>query len=950
MTPPLPAPPHPRAFALLVLTLLFFLADSGASVAQGVGAIAGSVVDASGAVLPGVTVTLSNPGTIGGSQDTVTDERGAYQFVRLVPGRYSVRGQLTGFRPVVLSDIVVNAAATARADIHLELGDVSESITVSGQAPLLDTTTGLNQTVMDRQVLDTLPGTNDLWGIARVVPSIVMNKYDVGGSESFQQSKITVHGSNPDGESQYQIDGMNIDAAVGATGNVTMYYDPFMFEEINYQTSNGSAENARGGIVYNMITKTGSNAFRASFMANGSNQNFQSSNITPDLRRDLLTAVPARALAANPNIVPGAKILHIFDTGGTISGPALRDRLWLVGTAKAVGLDQLRLGSYNSDGSQFVDDNFMKTWSVKGSWAMNSRNQLHANHVFNNKQRFHYNGNITTGFVESQATWVQTLKTNLDQVRWTSTLSSRLVLDASFSRARTLQNLPPQDSVQNGFVPGFDLLTQTTMVAQPTYTRAYYTRKAALANLSYAVSTHNIRAGYQFDQGQNDQYTYSISHFPSGIRANFRNGAPDSVNTYNTPVTILQDVFEHGWYVQDRWTPLRKLTVNAGLRVDRTTSRQAASCQEDTIFISGRCFDGIRDVPDWLDVAPRLAVIYDIFGDGRSAIKAGANRYNVGIGTGTIELVNPIRVTSDTRSWTDLNTDLIPQLNELGPSTGFNLGTTNRYAPGFERPYAAEYSVEFEQQLMKDVVASVGYFNRRVRRTIGSRNLAVPTESYIPLEVTEVTSGRPVTVYNQAPSLRGRFDVQWNNESALDRDFNGVDLTLNKRFDGRWMLIAGLSLGRNLGDIYGTADLNNPNFTFRRGRFGNDVPVAAKVSGSYQLPYGVLVSGVFQHYTGFPEITTVVVGSATATLTQVTQSLVVQPRASTRLPDVDLVDLTFKKSFRFQRARIQPTLDLFNIFNSNSIQARTTILGPAYQRASNIVLGRMVKFGVNIEY
>ncbi|MBM3770043.1 MAG: carboxypeptidase regulatory-like domain-containing protein [Acidimicrobiia bacterium] len=345
MTAALSAARRPRAFTLPVILTLLFLADSEASLAQGVGAIAGSVSDASGAVLPGVAVTLSNPGTIGGSQETVTDERGAYQFVRLVPGRYSVRGQLTGFRPVVISDIVVNAAATARADIQLELGDVSESITVSGQAPLLDTTTGLNQTVMDRQVLDTLPGTNDLWGIARVVPSIVMNKYDVGGSESFQQSKITVHGSNPNGESQYQIDGMNIDAAVGATGNVTMYYDPFMFEEINYQTSNGSAENTRGGIVYNMITKTGSNAFRGSFMANGSNQNFQSNNLTPELRRDLLAAVPARALAANPNIVPGAKILHIFDTGGTISGLALRDRLWLVGTVKSVGLDQLRPSS-----------------------------------------------------------------------------------------------------------------------------------------------------------------------------------------------------------------------------------------------------------------------------------------------------------------------------------------------------------------------------------------------------------------------------------------------------------------------------------------------------------------------------------------------------------------------------------------------------------------------------
>ncbi|MGE3512957.1 MAG: carboxypeptidase regulatory-like domain-containing protein, partial [Vicinamibacterales bacterium] len=500
--------------------VLLLLLSPGVVWGQGVGAIGGTVLDASGAVLPGVSVTLSNPGTIGGSQETVTDDRGTYQFSRLVPGRYSVRGQLAGFRPFVLENIIVNADATARADLRLELGDVSESITVSGQAPLLDTTSALNQTVMDRQVLDTLPGTNDLWGIARVVPSVVMNKYDVGGSESFQQSKITVHGSSPDGESQYQIDGMNIDAAVGATGNVTMYYDPFMFEEINYQTSNGSAENARGGIVYNLITKTGSNAFRGAFMANGSNQHFQSNNITPELRRDLLAAVPARALAANPNITPGAKILHIFDVGGSVSGPVLRDRVWFTANSKAVGLDQLRLGSYNPDGSQFVDDNFMKTASVKGSWAINARNQLHATHIFNNKQRFHYNGNVTTGFVESQATWNQTLRTNLDQLKWTSTLSSRLVVDVSASAARTLQDLPPQSEVENGMIAGLDLLTQTTLVAQPTYSRSYYTRRVAHANVTYASGQHNIRAGYQYDLGRNDQYTYSISHFPSGLRAN----------------------------------------------------------------------------------------------------------------------------------------------------------------------------------------------------------------------------------------------------------------------------------------------------------------------------------------------------------------------------------------------------------------------------------------------
>src|SRR5205823_2475992 len=174
---------------------------------------------------------------------------------------------------------------------------------------------------------------------------------------------------------------------------------------------------------------------------------------------------------------------------------------------------------------------------------------------------------------------------------------------------------------------------------------------------------------------------------------------------------------------------------------------------------------------------------------------------------------------------------------------------------------------------------------RGMRRVLGSRNVAVPTDTYIPLQVTEVTSGRPVTVYNLNPALRGRFDVLWDNYSELNSDFNGLDLTLNKRLDQRWMLITGLSFGSNKGDIFGTSDLNNPNFQFRHGIIGSQVPVAIKVSGSYQAPYGILASAVVQHYTGFPEMTTVSVGPATVPLTQVTQSIVVEPRGTTRLPD-----------------------------------------------------------------
>jgi len=182
-------------------------------------------------------------------------------------------------------------------------------------------------------------------------------------------------------------------------------------------------------------------------------------------------------------------------------------------------------------------------------------------------------------------------------------------------------------------------------------------------------------------------------------------------------------------------------------------------------------------------------------------------------------------------------------------------------------------------------------------------------------------------------------------------DFNGLDLTLNKRFARDWMLITGVSFGDNKGDIYGTSDLNNPNFQFRHGIFGNQVPVAVKVSGAYQARWGILASAVVQHYTGFPELTTVSVGAATVALTQVTQSITVEPRGTTRLPDVNLVDFNVKKTIKAGGSlSIQPAVEVFNLLNSSATQSRNTVLGPAYGRVASIVLGRMVKFGVNVNF
>jgi len=186
--------------------------------AQGVGAIAGTVTDSSGAVLPGATVTLSSPQTtVGANQQTISDDRGAYQFLRLQAGTYIVKGELQGFRPLELRDILVNANATARADLRLEVGGLQEGVTVTGEAPLLDTTSALKQTVITRQELEALPNRVDIWSVTRVMPSVIMNKVDVGGSQMFLQSQATTRGTTT--ESGYFIDGLDVSdrTATGGT-------------------------------------------------------------------------------------------------------------------------------------------------------------------------------------------------------------------------------------------------------------------------------------------------------------------------------------------------------------------------------------------------------------------------------------------------------------------------------------------------------------------------------------------------------------------------------------------------------------------------------------------------------------------------------------------------------------------------------------------------------------
>jgi hypothetical protein len=951
-----------RTFAgVLILSAGFALPVA----AQSVGAIAGTVVDSSGAVLPGVNVTLSAAeGTVGANQQGVTDERGTYQFLRLVSGTYTVKAELQGFRPAEQRNIIVNADVTSRADLKLEIGNIEEGVTVSGEAPLLDTTSALKQTVLSHEVLNSLPNRFDLWSMARVIPSVVMSRVDVGGSAAFVQSGPTVHGTST--ENGYFIDGMDV-GQLDSNGAGTIFFaDPYAFQEVNLQTGGaGVATAARGGLVYNMITRTGTNQLHGEILGSGSLRSWVSDNLSPELEAQLLATVPPVALQANPNINLNADILRNVDYGAWVSGPIKEDKLWFSFSYHNKMLDQYIVGNYNADGTNVADDNSVWTTSSKIAWQVTKTAQWAYTNNLQHRIVGHRNDSGGT-FADSAARNINDKYPNAHQTKFTTPWRSSMVVDLSYNRFRAEDRFRPTAEVLKGAISKQESTSNTVIDATPTYKTKPQYREQVQASLSWFRGKHDMLFGYNYVLGGARERAFATS----GMRAVYTNGIPTSVNTYNVPIAQSLDEVEafryeawdrlQNFYFQDKWTPTRKLTLNIGLRVSDDYGWMPATCLEATIFVQGQCFGAINAMPDYTSFTPRISAVYDVMGDGKTALKFGANRYNVPIVLSYIQRLNPTGIASDSRVWTvcaagqtagcDLNGDRLPQFNELGASTGFSSGAATRYSPNLKPPLADEYVAEIQRQLPRNVVATVGYTYRKKFNQVGVRNVAVPTETYIPLTVTEVVSGQTVTVYNQAPSLRGRIDNVWDSDPSQDSVYQGADINFSKRMSAGWSLMGGASFGRTTGDPVG-GDLNNPNNQqYRKGIVGNDVPWSYRLSGVYELPYGVAASGTASYYAGFAETTTVVVNSRTVALTQSSQTIWLEERGNTRLPNVFQLDLAFRKTMRFGGYTFEPRLDAYNVTNNAAVLGRVQQLGPSFGRASTIMNGRLVKIGANFMF
>ncbi|MPZ18698.1 MAG: hypothetical protein GEV06_12400 [Luteitalea sp.] len=320
------------------------------------GTIAGAVTDDSGAILPGVSVTVESDRLIGGSRSTITDDRGEYRFDNLVPGTYALRFELTSFKAVEREEIRIAAGFVATVDMVLELGDLEETVTVSGAAPVIDTRSNVQQTIMNQELLEEIPTGRDVWSVGKLIPGVTVATYDVGGTQGMQQSAVSAHGSRSD-DKTFAIDGLAVNWPGGGGGSTMVYYDQGMFEEVNYQTSAIPAEIAIGGIHMNMVTKSGGNTWRGDARYYWADDSLQAENFDQ--------------VSEQFDFPGGNPITEQYDLNATLAGPVVRDRIWFFGSYRRWKVDKELLAVFNSDGTNAIDDNLI--WNGSGKLTIQPR-------------------------------------------------------------------------------------------------------------------------------------------------------------------------------------------------------------------------------------------------------------------------------------------------------------------------------------------------------------------------------------------------------------------------------------------------------------------------------------------------------------------------------------------------------------------------------------------------
>jgi hypothetical protein len=929
-----------RRGALSALALLFIFAAARGAAAQSSSSIVGVVRDASGAAVPGVTVEVASPALIERQKVVVTEGDGTYRVVDLRPGKYTVTFTLPGFQTVRRENVELNTAFTATVDATLTVGGVEEQVTVTGGAPLIDTRSGTSERPLTRELLEGIPVGRIPNVAVMLVPGATTARPDVGGSETGQTSNASIHGSQGR-DLVWNTDGLNMTSNTANGGLSGQYPNQGAYEEVVVQTRALPAEVGAGGVSVNLVSKDGSNTFRGDLFTTYTGDSLQSSNVTSEQRDRGLVAPSSTKTFYDMNVGAGGRIV--------------KDALWFYGSARRFRIDRYEANTFNPDKTQSLDENLIWNATGKLTWQVNSANRLSGFVDYGNKLREHRR-ELTSiyQFISPEASYRSPLGGPVANVKLYSTIRPTLLLETGFSWYYVPWSLDYQPGLAADALPRIDLAQSTLSgAAAPSMTLAVQERRTTSAILSYLPSwrggAHQIKVGVQAEQSPYEQDYDTLGH--GDLIARYRNGVPDSVLVYNTPVNTNLNQLELAAFVQDSWTIAQRLTINAGVRFERLTAGVNEQSAPAGQFVPERHFDAQPNVIEWNNAVPRLSVAYDLTGSSKTVVKGSISQFTQRQGASLVNQFNPMRQNSEVRTWKDANGDLIPQFLEIGPGQGaLDRGATVRVSPDLVRPTQWEATASVEQQVSGNLSFSVSYFHRRYHNLTAVVNTAVSADDYSPLVITNPLDGEPFTVYNQSAASIGHVDNVLLNSDLLTQEYDGVDVTVNRRFDENLTLFGGVTVGRNKA---ATSASRNPNDLINSSGYDPlDSRVILNLSGIYRLPWAVNFSSHFAYYSGQPLRRIYTISpSIVPGLRQTNQDVLLVPTGTYRKPDQTLLDVRLGRRFTGPTGiSFEPQIEVYNLLNENGSLTEVEQVGASLGRISRNIDGRLVRFSLRVGF
>ena len=826
-----------RAFLRTTVLLMSLVLVPAFAFAQAT--IAGTVRDTSGAVLPGVTVEATSPALIEKVRTAVTDGSGQYRIEDLRPGPYSVTFSLTGFSTVKRDNIELTGSFVATIGAEMRVGSLEETILVTAESPIVDVQSSKREMTIDNDVIRSIPSQRNYGSMVMMVPGVVTNVNDPAAGTVTTQ--FPVHGGRAN-ESRMTVDGLNIGNPPGGGQPPTYVADIGNAQEIAFTTSGGLGESETAGLVMNVVPKTGGNDLHGAFYYSGTGENLQADNGsgTPPLN-------------------------GVYDFNASVGGPIMRDRVWYFVNGRTQGSTRYipniyynrnagdpSKWTYDPDSSQpqYTD----RTWeniSGRVTWQASARNKFGG---FWDEQVVCRTCDGTTYGITDPARMApeagglsQYKPLRVTQATWSSPATNRLLFEAgigttyygwgNFERdpnpTRNLIRVTEQCArgcADNGGVAGLVYRSQNFA---DNYTGAYTWRGSG----SYITGSHSMKVGYQGTYFVDDR-TWFTNDQNLAYRVN--NGVPDQITQSISP---WQNDARAQWmalYAQEQWTAGR-FTLQGAVRFDRAGSSFPEQQHGPTRFLpTAIVFPATKGVDSYTDLTPRAGFAWDVFGNGRTALKGNVGKYLEGVGTaGIYASANPtsrvpggggFAVGSVTRSWTDVDRDFNPDCDLLnpaqqdlrtsggdfcGPISNQRFGQnvlTNSIDPELlsgwgVRPADWSFNLSVQQQILPRVSVELAYARRTFSGFTVTDNQLASEASYTRYSITAPSDPRLPNgggyaidgLYDIDPALFGRVDnliTDSRNFGDWSQSFDGIDVTVSARTRNGFTFQGGTSTGR----------------------------------------------------------------------------------------------------------------------------------------------------------